>query len=214
VNTDGKSVFSGIRNQQSRLWRVDLKEAPTSNYKPACNHAHGTSNLKDLISYIHATAFSPVKSTWIKAIKNGNFASWPGLTEHAVEKNLSKSAATVKGHLTQQRMCAQSTQPKKEPECSMESELNLDDGIKINCIYAAIVDAGQIYTDQTGRFPVIKGNVSIMVLYEYDGNAIKAETIKNNKAAELLRSFQGMEQKLTSRGNKPKLMTLDNAASQ
>jgi hypothetical protein len=70
----------------------------------------------------------------------------------------------------------------------MTSESNLDDGIKTQCIYAAVVDAGQIYTDQTGIFPVISsiGNVSIMVLYEYDGNAIMAEPIKNNKTAELL----------------------------
>jgi hypothetical protein len=32
-----------------------------------------------------------------------------------------------------------------------------------------------------------------MVLYEYDGNAIMAEPIKNNKAAELLRSIQVTE---------------------
>jgi hypothetical protein len=87
VNNDGESVMSGVNNQQSRLGRVDLKEAPKSNYKTACNHAHKTSNLKELINYLHATAFSPVKSTWIKAIKNGNFATWPGLTEHAVEKH-------------------------------------------------------------------------------------------------------------------------------
>jgi hypothetical protein len=76
------------------------------------------------------------------------------------------------------------------------------------------VDAGQIYTDQTGRFPVISNdvNVSIMVLYEDDGNSIMAEPIKN-KTAELLRSFQVMEQKLTSRGLTPKLMKLDNEAS-
>jgi hypothetical protein len=49
-------------------------------------------------------------------------------------------------------MCARSTQPKKEPECSMESNSNLDDGIRTYCIYAALVDAGQIYTDQRGRF--------------------------------------------------------------
>jgi hypothetical protein len=78
-------------------------------------------------------------------------------------------------------MFARSTQPKKEPESSIESESNLDDGIKTYCIYAAIVYAGKSYTDRTGRFPVIKGNVPIMVLYEYDGNAIMAEPIRNNK---------------------------------
>jgi hypothetical protein len=58
-----------------------------------------------------------------------------------------------------------------------------------------------------------RGNLSIMVIYEYDGNTIMAEPIKNNKAAELLCSFQVMEQKLTSRRLKPKLMTLENEVS-
>jgi hypothetical protein len=156
-----------------------------------------------------------VKSTRIKAIKNGNFSSWQGLTEHAVKKHLSKSAATVKGYLNQQRMFARSTQPQKKPECTMASESNLDDGIKKQCIYSAVVDAGKTYTDQTGRFPVIssRGNVSIMILYEYDENAIMDESIKNNKAEELVGSFQVMEQKFSSRGLTPKRMTLDNEAS-
>jgi hypothetical protein len=91
-------------------------------------------------------------------------------------------------------MFARSTQPQKNPKCTMVSESNLDDGIKMQCIYTAVVDEGQIYTAQTGRFTVIysRGNVSIMVLYEYDGNAIMAEPIKNHKSAELLRSFQVM----------------------
>jgi hypothetical protein len=152
ANKDGKPVMSSVRDHQSQLWRDNLKEGPKSNYKSACNHAHETSNLKELIKYIHATAFRPLKSTWIKAIKNGNFASWSGLIEKAVEKLVSKSVATVKGHLNQQRIYARSTQPKKEPECSMELETNVYDGVKTNCIYAAILDAGQIYTDQTGRF--------------------------------------------------------------
>jgi hypothetical protein len=115
VNKNGKYVMSGVRDQKSRLWRVALQETPKSNNKNACNHAHETSNLKELINHLHAAAFSPVKSTWIKGIKNGNFSSWPGLTEHAVEKHLSKSKSTVKGHLNQQRMFVRSTQPQKEP---------------------------------------------------------------------------------------------------
>jgi hypothetical protein len=48
----------------------------------------------------------------------------------------------------------------KEEKNMVTTEGDLDYGIKINCIYAATIDAGQIYTDQTGRFPVIfsKGN--------------------------------------------------------
>jgi hypothetical protein len=53
-----------------------------------------------------------------------------------------------------------------------------------------------------------------MVLYECDGNAILAEPIKNRTTAELSRAFQVMEQTLTSRGLKPRLVRLDNGASQ
>jgi hypothetical protein len=59
-----------------------------------------------------------------------------------------------------------------------------------------------------------KGNKYIMVLYEYDGNAILAEPIKNRTAAELLRVFQVMKTKLTAIGLQPKLVRLDNEAAQ
>jgi hypothetical protein len=91
----------------------------------------------------------------------------------------------------------------------------LDSGLKTHYVYAATVDAGQIYTDQTGRLPVLsnRGNTYIMVLYEYDGNAIMVEPIKNRTAGEILRAFKVMEQKLITRGLKPRLMKLDNEAS-
>jgi hypothetical protein len=105
VSRDGKCVMYGSRDPGLRLWRVDLKKKfETKNAQ--CNHAHDNSNQKYLINYLHAACFSPVKSTWIKAIKNGHFTSWPGLTEHAVEKHLSKSTSTTKGNLNQQRQHA------------------------------------------------------------------------------------------------------------
>jgi hypothetical protein len=210
---NGKCVMTGARDPQSGVWRVNLRNAKPT-VQSTCNHAHITSNQKELINYLHAACFSPVKSTWIAAIKNGNFISWPGLTERAVEKHLSKSSATVKGHLNQQRMNTISTKI-KEDKNMVTTERVLDYGIKINCIYDATINAGQIYTDQTRRFPVIcsKGNKYIMVLYEYDGNAILEEPIKNRTAPKLLRAFQAMEKKLTERGLQPKLMKLDNDAS-
>jgi hypothetical protein len=40
---------------------------------------------------------------------------------------------------------------------------------------------GQIYTDQTGRFPVTSsgGNKYIMLLYNYDSNSIATELMKS-----------------------------------
>jgi hypothetical protein len=163
-------------------------------FKQQCADLRSLQSSELFIKYLHATCFSPVKSTWIAALKNGSLTSWPGLTEHAVEKYLSKSSTIVKDHINQQRMNARSTKIKEETK-KVTTEGDLDYGIKTNCIYAATIDAGKIYTDQTGRFPLIssKGNKYIMVLYEYDGNAILAEPIKNRTAPKLLRSFQVME---------------------
>jgi hypothetical protein len=95
------------------------------------------------------------------------------------------------------------------------TEPDLDHGIKTQFVYAATINAGQIYTDQRGRFPVVssKGNRYIMILYDYDSNAILAQPIKDRMAPELLRAFQVMEQELVARGLTPKLMKLDNEAS-
>jgi hypothetical protein len=115
--------------------------------------------------------------------------------------------------MNQQRQNARTTKIKDAQ--LLESNADLDHGIKTQYVYAATIDAGQIYMDQTGRFPVVssKGNKHIMVLYDYDSNAILAKPIKDRTAPELLNAFQFMEQELVSRGLKPKLMKLDNEAS-
>jgi hypothetical protein len=212
VTQNKKCVMHGSRDPKSRLWRVNLNQK-SKIHEIECNYAHGNNKQKDLINYLHAACFSPVKSTWITAIKNGNFITWPGLTEHAVEKHLSKSTATTKGHLNQQRQNARTTQIKTTNARNEESDT--DRGIKTQFVYAATIDAGQIYTDQTGIFPVVssKGNIYIMILYDYDSNAILAQPIKDRTAPELLKAFQIMEQELVARGLKPKRMKLDNEAS-
>jgi hypothetical protein len=112
------------------------------------------------------------------------------LDEHSVEIYLSKSTSTAKGHLNQQR---QNDRKNKSKDTQLlDSDTNLDHGIKTQYVYAATIDAGQIYTDQTLRFPVVssKGNKYIMVLYDYDSNAILEKPIKDRTAPELLKAFQ------------------------
>jgi hypothetical protein len=212
VARNGKNIMYGSRDPKSRLWRVDLKQKMTPKISQ-CNHAHDNNNQKDLINYLHAACFSPVKSTWIKAIKNGNFSSWPGLNEQNVDKYLSKSTSTAKGHLNQQRQNARTTKIKDAE--TIDAEPDPDHGFKTQYVYAATIDAGQIYTDQTGRFPVVssKRNKYIMVLYDYDSNSILAKPSKDRTAPKLLKAFQFMEQELVAKGLTPKLMKLDNEAS-
>jgi hypothetical protein len=178
-----------------------------------CNHAHDKNNQKDLINYLHAACFSPVKSTWITSVINCIFSSWTGLTEHAVEKHVSKSTSTTKGHLNQQRQNTITTKIKDAQVIVPDPDI--DHGVKTQFVYAATIDAGINYTYQTGRFPEVssKGNKYIMILYDYNSNAIFAQSINDRTDPELLKAFQFMKQELVARGLKPKLMKLDNKAS-
>jgi hypothetical protein len=141
------------------------------------------------------------------------FPYWPGLAEHAVEIHLSKFTSTTKGHLNQQRQYARTTKIKDSQVLVPDPDIYHE--IKTQFVYAATIHAGQIYTYQTGRFPMVssKGNKYIIILYDYDSNAILAQPIKDRTAPELLKAFQFMEQELVARGLKVKLMKIDNGAS-
>jgi hypothetical protein len=83
-------------------------------------------------------------------------------------------------------------------------------------VYAAIhaVD-GNTYTDPTGCFPKtsIRGYKYILVLYDYGGNIIQAEPMKNRSDTEAIRAYSKIYDELTAKGLKPKFQTMDNEAS-
>ena len=49
----------------------------------------------DLAMYYHRAKFSPVPTTFITVINNGNFSTWPGLTTELISNHLPKSLATA-----------------------------------------------------------------------------------------------------------------------
>ena len=63
----------------------------------------------DLAEFLHGACFAPVLSTWIIAIQNNHFLTWPGRTEKLVRKYLFPSLVTAQGHLHQERKHLQST---------------------------------------------------------------------------------------------------------
>ena len=72
------------------LWRMSLLQDETSTPDITAPNAqkstlkafsaYNSPNVEDLIRYFHAAAGLPVRYTWIKAIKTGNFDSWTGIT--------------------------------------------------------------------------------------------------------------------------------------
>ena len=55
--------------------------------------------MEALVRYMHAAAGFPVRSTWLRAIKNGNLNSWPGLTYNNASKYFPQSLETIKWHM-------------------------------------------------------------------------------------------------------------------
>jgi hypothetical protein len=51
----------------------------------------------------------PTKSAFIKAVKQGHIATWPGVTEDAISKNLKMTPSTAMGHMNQKRQNIHST---------------------------------------------------------------------------------------------------------
>jgi hypothetical protein len=61
---------------------------------------------------MHSIYGYPVKLTWLKAIKVGNYASWPMLTECHVQKYYPETIEIAKGHPNQTRKNVRSTKAK------------------------------------------------------------------------------------------------------
>lgn len=74
---------------------------------------------------------------------------------------------------------------------------------------------GTISTDQTGRFPIMsqKGNQYMMVLYNYDSNAILAEGCKSRAATDLEATYDKLYNRLTKAGIVPVMQRIDNEVS-
>jgi hypothetical protein len=215
------------------LWAVpnptpaveDNPKPPTVRPSHTANIVTPTSTVADLVHYLHATCFSPTKTTLLKAIRNNHFTTWPGFTADNVTKHLTKTIETDMGHLDQQRKNLQSTQPtpprisQSNPTDDFTATPTISDGTNTHQIFAGTVDippkTGHIYTDQTGAFPhySASGHRYIMVLYDYDSNAILAEPLINKSATEHLRAYKAMLAILISRGLRPQLQRLDNEAS-
>jgi hypothetical protein len=181
--------MQGEHDRTTGLWTVPLDDTEKTGESEnkietnEINNVYEISKVYDTIQYLHATAGSPVPSTFIKAIESGNFTTCPTLTAQHVKKYLKKSEATVKGHLNQTRKNVRSTRPKTNhvsEDAAKEFEPHITK--HTNVVYAAIhAIEGDTYTDLTGHFPTksSQGYTYILVLYDYDSNNKQAEPMKN-----------------------------------
>eukprot|EP00804_Cyclotella_cryptica_P005285 CCRYP_015797-RA/>CCRYP_015797-RA protein AED:0.44 eAED:0.44 QI:0/-1/0/1/-1/1/1/0/406 len=96
ITCTGEPILLGIRDEHGR-YRIPLHQhqgqwQPRTPSKKARQTLRRTNSVYDLpsteqaIKWMHAVCGYPVKSTWLKAVKAGNFIGWPLLTEKNVRK--------------------------------------------------------------------------------------------------------------------------------
>ena len=105
-----------------------------------------------------------------------------------------------------------------------DEELELDwnpasdaPNVRTHYCYAAVIDlnTGQIYTDQTGRFPIPSSNGmnNLFCLYDYDSNLVESIPTMDRTAPAILKGYQNAFKTLQQSGLSPKLAKLDNECS-
>ena len=162
------------------------------------NHArlNNLPNLEALICFLHAVARSPIKSTWLQAIRAGNYDSWPGLTHAAALKYSPSTDATIKGHLTQARQGTQSTCP-CPVHASAARQLLPNDPVHPTDmpianpttppheLHIMVEPLSRLFTEDSGRFPfrTTSGNQYVMIAYHVDSNTILAAPFNPNMTA-------------------------------
>ena len=213
-----KPALQGWRDANG-LWRLsrdDVKPIIHPRSEVAAN-VYSLPSIPQTIRYLHAAAGFPTKDSWIKAIKNGNYATWPGITAESVSKHFPESVETEKGHMKKQRQNVRSTKQKAIADEEFDA-VELTRTITKQNILIKVINASEtVFTDQTGRFPVQsnRGNTSLMVYYDIDANYIDAEPIKNHADPQMIVAYQRLWER-TNRGRKikPNLHILDNEASE
>ena len=187
----------------------------------------------NLATFLHGACWSPVKSTFLKAIEKNHFTTWPGLTTKLITRHLLPNLATTLGHQRHDKHSLQSTKLKVIDKTPIHQDVNttltqdIDQDAfpqsdihnkKTNEVICSVIQTNTTdlgFTDLTGRFPYrsSRGNEYILVAYNYDGNCILAEAIKNREAKSITSAWTSMNTKFAVAGIQPKVYLLDNEIS-
>ena len=77
-----------------------LRDRPPPSH--AINHVYKLPSVEPAIRYLHGAAGFPTKYTWLKAIRKGNFLSWPLINVKNINKYFPASEETQRGHVRSQ----------------------------------------------------------------------------------------------------------------
>ena len=200
------------------LWMVPIVDKPTISpsidIAESANSVYELPSTKEMVRFLHAALGYPTKATMLTAAKHGNLVTFPGLTPENISRHFPDSVETQKGHMKQTKQGVRST---KVVDKDAMLGFTPSPGVKHKDVYLRTFDATkkQMYSDQTGKFPVpsSNGHKYIMVAVELDGNFIDAEPIQSRTAKALTDAYQKIFHRWKATGAvTPNWHILDNEA--
>ena len=197
----GKVIATAPRDNISKLWTMKLNNLndcqPKHDKDLAMNvivPEEAQNNIEKLILFLYEAIGFPTKTTLIKAVNKGHFATWPGLTVSRINKYIKQDIINDKGHMHMQRQKTKKITKKLDEKVDNSEEEALEPvqepkNNKTNEYFAKIEETGLCGIDQTGKLPYTskRGYKYIFVLYNYDPNAILVRPMKNRIDKEFLR---------------------------
>ena len=152
---------------------------------------------------MHEAEGFPNKSIQLKAIKKGNFESWPGLTYNNAAKYCPHSVETLKGHMVKSSQGVISTKKKKQQthnnqkkptQGTLQKQSEAEDIMsqqkedippqqKNQELHIWDHPISKLQTGYCSRFPIRSrsGNEYIMIAYNCDPNTILQSPIFQQK---------------------------------
>ena len=124
ITCKGKPIFVGARNEHGRYriplvqqqgqWRPRVPMADELTRLGQANSVYDLPSTKQAIKWMHAVCGYPIKSTWLKAVKTGNYVD-----ASIVMKYYPETDETPKGHMAQTCKNVRSTKSTRQPleEC-------------------------------------------------------------------------------------------------
>ena len=106
ITTTEPPVLQGCKSKGAKLWMIS---AVDKTKKERANKVYDLPSISQTVRYLHAAAGFPTEETWIKAIKAGNFNTWPTITPSIVRRHFPESDKTQQGHMKRQQQGVRST---------------------------------------------------------------------------------------------------------
>ncbi len=105
ITCKGETILIGVRDshgqyriplvQQRGQWQPRRPSKQARKTLRRANSVYDLPSTEQAIKWMHAIRGYPVKSTWLKAIKAGNYAGWPMPNERNVQKYIRSSTMSL-----------------------------------------------------------------------------------------------------------------------